>query len=662
VPKPSRMIALAVAFFSGAAVFLTLPASAKPPVEAFGETPDIRSMQLSPDGTKVGYLARRGDTEQVMIYDLATKKREPIATVGAFKARGVGFANDDYVILTASKTTRSMEYFTDKFEDSSSFAINIKTKKSVQLLTNTPILWPVQSGLHNIAGYDPGGKHVFMAAYTTDGRLSGSPPLDLLRVSLETGVGLAQGGRSGSHFTKDWVLNDRGVVVAREDWDEKTGEFEIHAYDGDRVRTIYKSKDLDSTLGVIGVSQDGKSLIVSDRNGSEFYSLFEMSLADGTLSAPILKRSDADIEGILMNRGRVMAGVGYSGMLPDYDMFDPGLDADIKGIQAKLPDSAVAVDSWSRDWSRLLLYISGGGLSERYALFDRKARTLDLIAVTRPAIKPEDVGQVITIEYKAADGLKIPALVTWPTGVAEADRKNLPMIVMPHGGPEAYDSVGFDWLAQYFANEGYAVLQPNFRGSGGFGESFATAGHGEWGRKMQSDIADGARALVKMGWADGNRVCIIGGSYGGYAALAGGAMTPDQYKCVVAIAGVADLAEMLVQSRRDRGPRSSSFRYWTKLIGDVDKDRPAIEAISPVNLATNFKAPVLLIHGTDDTVVLIKQSDRMEAALKKAGRNVTYLKLKGDDHNLSFSNNRRDALEAMGAFVAKHIGPGRPAQ
>lgn len=354
-----------------------------------------------------------------------------------------------------------------------------------------------------------------------------------------------------------------------------------------------------------------------------------------------------------------MIGVAYAGMYPSYEIFDAALEADIKGIQAKLPESAVEVDSWSADRSRVLLFVSGGGLSERYVLFDRTARTLDLIAFARPAIKPEDVGQVITIEYKAQDGLKIPSLITWPTGVAEANRKNLPLIVIPHGGPQAYDAVGFDWMAQYFANEGYLVFQPNFRGSGGFGESFATAGHGEWGRKMQSDITDGVRALTRMGWADGNRTCILGGSYGGYAALAGGAVTPDLYKCVVAIAGVANLREMLGTELREHGPRAGAYRYWTKVIGDPTKDADRIDAVSPVNLAASFKAPVLLIHGTDDLVVPARQSELMESALKKAGKNVTYMKLPGDDHYLSNSDNRRAALEAMSAFVAKHIGGGQ---
>ena len=640
-----------------AAILFAAPASAKPPLEAFGAAADIRSMQLSPDGTKVAYLQRNGEVEQVILYDLVSKKKDALATAAGFKTRGVFFANDDYVILVASMTTRNLQYMTDKYEDSTSFAINVKTKKSVQLLTKTPNLFPVQSGLHGISGVDPGGKFVYMAAYTTTGSVRTAPPRDLLRVNLDTGVGLAAGGRSGSTTTRDWIIDKAGKVVAREDYNDETGDYSIRAYDGEKIREIYKLTDKWRRLGVVGVTPDGKSLIVSDRTGqSEFYSLFQMSLADGAVSGPILKRSDADLDGVVMADGREVLGVVYSGMFPDYEIFDATLDKDIAGIQAKLPDSSVTIDSWSRDRSKLMLHISGGGLSERYALFDRVARKLDLIAVTRPAIKPEDVGQVVTIEYKAVDGMKIPALVTWPARVAEADRKNLPMIVMPHGGPEAYDAVGFDWMAQFFANEGYMVFQPNFRGSGGFGESFAAAGRGEWGRKMQSDITDGANALARMGWADAKRTCIVGWSYGGYAALAGGAITPDQYNCVVAVAGVSDLINMLATERRDNGTESSSYRYWTMVIGDPAKDRESIEAVAPVNLADKFKAPVLLIHGTDDLTVPSKQSDLMEAALKRAGKPVEYLKIKGDDHSLSFSANRRTALEAIAAFVARHIG------
>ena len=276
--------------------------------------------------------------------------------------------------------------------------------------------------------------------------------------------------------------------------------------------------------------------------------------------------------------------------------------------------------------------------------------------MSRPQIKSSDVGEVNTIEYKARDGLKIPGLVTWPAGVAPENRKNLPLIVMPHGGPEAYDSVGFDWLAQFFANEGYAVLQPNFRGSAGFGAVFRDAGRGQWGRKMQDDITDGADALVRMGWADKERICIMGWSYGGYAALAGGALTPDLYKCVVAVAGVSNLREMLAWEKRQYGARSRTVTYWEELIGDPDKDREAIDAVSPARQAANFKAPVLLIHGIDDTTVDVRQSDMMNDALKAAKKDVKYILIGGDDHGLVDADSRKSALKHMGEFVNAKIG------
>jgi dipeptidyl aminopeptidase/acylaminoacyl peptidase len=316
----------------------------------------------------------------------------------------------------------------------------------------------------------------------------------------------------------------------------------------------------------------------------------------------------------------------------------------------------VSLASWSDDWSKILLFAEGGKQPGRYMLFDRTAKRLSQVARARPDIKPEEVGEVVTIEYKARDGLTIPALITWPAGLPADQRKNLPMIVMPHGGPEAYDSVGFDWLAQFLANEGYVVLQPNFRGSGGFGATFAQAGHKEWGRKMQDDVTDGARALISMGWADPDRTCILGWSYGGYAALAGGALTPDLYKCAVAIAGVSDLRSMLGWEKRERGANSTAFAYWTRVIGDIDQDADAIEAVSPYRQAANFKAPVLLIHGGDDLTVPERQSEMMEQALKAANKPVAYLRIGKDDHGLVAIDSRNKALSAISEFLNTHIG------
>ena len=199
------------------------------------------------------------------------------------------------------------------------------------------------------------------------------------------------------------------------------------------------------------------------------------------------------------------------------------------------------------------------------------------------------------------------------------------------------------------------VLQPNFRGSTGFGGEFFEAGHGEWGAKMQDDITDGVEALVSMGSVDPQRVCIVGASYGGYAALAGGAFTSELYRCVAAIAPVSDVELMLAETRRDYGRHHWVIDYWKDLAG---ADKQKLRAISPVNHSDAFKAPVLLIHGKDDTVVPIRQSVVMAKALRKAGKDVELIRIKGADHWLSRAETRLATLDALDKFVARHLGAG----
>ena len=277
----------------------------------------------------------------------------------------------------------------------------------------------------------------------------------------------------------------------------------------------------------------------------------------------------------------------------------------------------------------------------------------------RDDIPVEAVGQVLAISYPARDGLNIPAILTLPAGVGSADLANLPMVVMPHGGPSSYDGVTFDWMAQYFANRGYLVLQPNFRGSDGYGRSFLHAGYGQWGAKMQDDVSDGVAAMIAEGLVDPARVCIVGASYGGYSALAGGAFTPDLYRCVVAVAPVSDLRKMISDVSSDLGSRHWVVDYWKDLMGDPKSPTVDIDAISPANSAAAFKAPVLLIHGKNDTVVPFSQSEVMQRALEKAGKPVQFIRLDGEDHWLSEGDTRIQTLRAMADFVEANIGEGQ---
>ena len=645
-----RKLALAVV----AAVFTASSAVAKPPPEAFGDMPAVRSADISPDGKHVAYISRVNGIDYLAKYEIATGKNEALIKLPDVKANGAYWVGPDYIILRASQMTAN-NGMTRRYEDTAAFAYNIKTKKIVQLLIGTQGLYRFQTGLGSIVGIDPGGQHVYMPAFME--KTGTDPTLDLVKVNLETGRGARLNGGQGSSMTIGWVMDNKGNIIARVDFSEKQSLYQIRAYNPDGVdRVIYSETTKRPSLIPVGFSERDGALVALKHESSEFPEMYEIALSDGALTGPLKTRDDAEIAGVINDENKVVMGVAYSGLYPSYELFDEQLNREIKAAVAAMPDSAVALASWTDDWNKILLYVDGGAQPPRYILYDRPGRRLTQVARARPDIKPEEIAEVVTVEYKARDGLPIPTLITWPVGVPADQRKNLPMIVMPHGGPESYDSVGFDWLAQFLANEGYLVLQPNFRGSGGFGASFAQAGYGEWGRKMQDDVTDGAKALITMGWADPNRTCILGWSYGGYAALAGGALTPDLYKCVVAIAGVSDLKTMLGHEKRENGPDSRTYAYWTSVIGDPDKDSAAIEAVSPYRLAANFKAPVLLIHGADDLVVPQRQSELMDEALRAANKPVTFIRVGKDDHSLVAPESRTKALNDIAAFLKTHIG------
>lgn len=630
-------------------------ASAKPPLEAYSDVPSVRAAELSPSGDQVTFINRIDGQDYLMVYDFVTSETRAITSLGDYRARGLRFISDQYLVFIVSEYTRRID-IRGAWENSAAFSVDLDTGKIVQLLRYTDDIFPAQSGLGRIIAIDDDGKHVYMPVFR--GSLGSDPSLDVVKVSLESGRGLRAGDHHGEPDTIDWIVNASGEVIAREDFDERKQTHKIFTYDDRRRSEVYSEQTAYPATGLIGVSSAGDQLMLVDTIDSEYMSLYAMSSLSGQISEPIFQRDDADIEDVLTDANRVVLGVRYSGMSPTYEMFDSKITAAIDALQQRLPSSAIYLTSWSDDFSRLLFYVSGGAASERYYMLDRNQASLalTLISTARPEITTEDVGEVMTIEYKAADGLTIPAVLTWPASVPEDARENLPLVVLPHGGPESYDSIGFDWLAQFLANEGYLVLQPNFRGSAGFGAEFRAAGHGEWGRKMQGDINAGAEALASVGWADPERTCIVGWSYGGYAALAGGALAPDIYKCVASIAGVSDLIDMLQTERRQHGARSATYNYWTDLIGDPSDDKDAIEAVSPYRLAENFKAPVLLIHGDEDTVVPARQSRRMEDALDDAGKDVTYLEIDGDDHSLVSNESRIQALEALRDFLALHLG------
>jgi dipeptidyl aminopeptidase/acylaminoacyl peptidase len=296
-----------------------------------------------------------------------------------------------------------------------------------------------------------------------------------------------------------------------------------------------------------------------------------------------------------------------------------------------------------------MLILSGGATEPgTYYLYDRVKSTMHPVVQPYDKIDPAQLAEVQAIHYRARDGLDIPAYLTFPRG---RDPRKLPLIMLPHGGPFARDEWTYHPFVQFLANRGYAVLQPQFRGSTGYGKDFVARGYGEWGRKMQDDLDDGVDWLVASGKVDPKRVCIIGGSYGGYAALWGAIRNPERYRCAASFAGVTDIGAQLSSNRRSFSA-TRYFKAWrTKVQGEGKID---LKTVSPLAQASRLKIPVLIAHGELDDTVSVKQGKQMVAALEANKADVTSVFYKDGGHDFSSSEDFADFLRRLEAFLAKN--------
>jgi dipeptidyl aminopeptidase/acylaminoacyl peptidase len=352
--------------------------------------------------------------------------------------------------------------------------------------------------------------------------------------------------------------------------------------------------------------------------------------------------------------GRVI-GAAYVADKMEYVYFDPRRQRFQGAIERAFPGRHVRISSCDVAARSCVIRVDGPRDPTSYYFIDVPTMRAQLVGNAYPRLSPSDLGATRPYPYAARDGLQIPAYLTLPPG---RDAKALPLVVMPHGGPEVRDDIGFDAFAQFLANRGYAVLQPNFRGSAGYGAAFRQAGFHQWGLAMQTDLADGVAKLVADGIVDPKRVCIFGLSYGGYAALAGAAFTPEAYACAASVAGVFDLEDMLRFEERDNGRNSATVSYWKARIGDHrnSADAARIRATSPALHADRINVPVLLMHGVEDTTVPIAQSKIMRDALRRARKPVEYVELGGDDHQLGLAETRIRVLSELERFLAASIG------
>jgi dipeptidyl aminopeptidase/acylaminoacyl peptidase len=404
--------------------------------------------------------------------------------------------------------------------------------------------------------------------------------------------------------------------------------------------------------------QAGKYYVLARPPGKDRVGLYLYDLEKELFGEPLIENPTYDLISAQVSRdGKHVIRHCYRAHVRICSFSDAKIDAHMKGIRKYFEESAnVYTFDSSEDGKSILLYVEGPREPPSYYIYLTEKRGIDVIGAVRKALLTTTRPRAAVISYKARDGRDLTGYLTAPVS-ADANTR-LPLVLMPHGGPEMRDTLTFDPWVQYLVARGYAVFQPNFRGSDGFGKAFAESGYGEWGRKMQDDLTDGVKALVDAGTADPARVCIVGASYGGYAALAGAALTPDLYKCAVSIAGISDLDDFIGWRKRNWGRDSEGYTYWLKAIGDPDKDEARLREVSPLARAASIKIPVLLVHGSEDFVVPIAQSKAMKKALDKSGRKTELITLEKEGHSYWSDENEKLTMTAIDNFLWQHLGPG----
>ncbi len=625
------------------------------PASLFGELPFISDAEISPDGASVAMVQAGDGKTLIVFYDLVGEGAPVAVELGESRPRDIVWGNHEKLLMRATKT---IELTTNagkkKYEFGQYFSIDRHDGSIVQMMNGSDAFNLIigAGALFHSMPDDP--RHVLIAQFDPS-RSGARRGYNLYLADLYTGR--ERLFEKGEPETIDWIIDEDANVVGRVDFDNTKEERVIYKRqpDSSRYKEVARYREPPGEGVKITIAGAGKSPlrpVARSYNGSDKLSVFEYDLANGAISTPLFQSATYDVNYTIYdpNTGRVI-GANYIDDFQRNVFFDDRRRSLFEALSAALPAAAITLRSETADGSAAIIRAAYRDRSPEFYLYDDNAKSVSLLGT---AYDDKTAGVAIRerFDVQAEDGLIIRGYLTVPAG---REKQNLPLIVLPHGGPEGRDSMEFDWWAAFYASRGYLVYQPNFRGSDGYGFSFRAAGFGEWGRKMQSDVTAGVEKLVAGGIADRGRICIVGASYGGYAALAGATLTPDLYKCAVSVNGVADLVHILSHKRRSG---EYSLAYWERRIGDLGRERKKIMSVSPVANAHKVKAAVLLLHGKDDIVVPISHAKRMRDALREAGKPVIFMELEGEDHWLSDGPTRLRMLGASIAFIDRHIGDG----
>jgi len=645
-----RLLAL---FALLAASCIVMAAEGAPSIETLFRLPQYSSMQLSPDGEHIAALVPGNGRQNIAVINTKTRKAVPVTGLTERDVVAVRWISSKRLLYSTGSLGIRDEYAgggglyaIDR--DGSDFRM-VGDGGDERMARGTHLV----VRFLRVVGTLPGESDDFIAQEVEiDAR--GATPGALVRVDSRSGRRTPiSSGKPESAVNEAWIADSRGVgrVFAA----SSEGRMRIHyrkAQDASWVRLDEFSVFSGDQWTPLAVAEDDRMLYVSSWKGRDKAAIVLYDPETKAFGEVLAAHPQVDLSQLVVLDGKVM-GVSYEADKGGTAWFDEELARIQGGIDRALPGTVNRL-SVSRDRSRFIVTARSDVKPASFYLFDRQAGKLEWLADAAPWIDPKAMSPVKPVRYKARDGLEIPGYLTLPKGSAG---KGLPMVVMIHGGPWV---PGDTWYyhpeVQFLASRGYAVLQPNFRGTTRYGWKHFSSSFKQWGLAMQDDITDGVKWAVEQGVADPGRICIYGASYGGYATMMGLAKTPELFKCGINYVGVTDLNLFATAHWADYAD-SEFAKYGMKaMVGDLEGDKERLKTTSPVEMAARIKSPVFMAYGAADRRVVPEHGTRMKSALEERGAKPLWMMVDGEGHGFREMKNQVSFYGAMEKFLAEHIG------
>ena len=611
--------------------------------EAFFGNPEYAGAQISPDGKYISFIKPYKDTLNIWVKDVNAPfdSAKPITNDTARPIRSYFWSRDSRYIL----------YVQDKGGDENFnvYAVDPSAKPSagtdVPPARNITDAKGIRAIIQAVPDSDPDSLYVGINDRDKAWH-------DLYKIKISTGERTLINENKDRYQGMIFDNADKLRLAVRS---AQNGDTELLKIGADGTASKIYDCNLFETCSPLRFHKDNKRVYLQTNKGDG--DLIELALLDVETGKIEKVESDplkkVDLGGVsFSNRTDQIIGTVYEDERTRIYWQDKALKKDYDFIKKKLGDREISFNSATADETKFIVSTFSDVDPGTVWLFDRKTRNLATLYQVREKLDRKSLAPMKPIRFKSSDGLEIPAYLTLPKGV---EAKNLPMVVVPHGGPWARDSWGYHSYAQFLANRGYAVLQPNFRASTGYGKKFLNAGNNEWGQKMQDDITWGVKYLIDQGIADPKRVGILGGSYGGYATLAGVTFTPDLYAAAVAIVAPSNL-QTLLESVPPYWEAARTIFY--KRMGDPNTPEglEQMKRQSPLTYADRIKTPLMVVQGANDPRVNKRESDQIVIALRDRGYAVEYILAPDEGHGFARPVNNMAMLAAAEKFLAKHLG------